>query len=61
MKAKELRQKSKNELEMMLRENRAKLLQLQFDLASRKLKNTHQLSATKKEIARVLSIMKESK
>ncbi len=54
---KELKQKSANELKMMLKENREKLRGLKFDLASRKLKNVHEISVAKKDIARILTIL----
>jgi large subunit ribosomal protein L29 len=59
MKAKELKQKTKGELELMLKENREKLRSLRFDLASKKLKKTDELSKVKKEIARILTVLKK--
>ena len=56
MKTKELRQKPRQELEMMLKEGREKLRQLNFDLASKKLKNTNEIGLMKKQIARILTI-----
>ena len=56
MKAKELKQKPRQELEMMLKEGREKLRQLKFDLASKKLKNTNEIGLIKKQIARILTI-----
>ncbi|MBU1102890.1 50S ribosomal protein L29 [Patescibacteria group bacterium] len=56
MKAKELRQKPRQELEIMLKEGREKLRQLSFDLASKKLKNTNEIGLIKKQIARILTI-----
>ena len=58
-KIKELKQKSANELEMMLRENREKIRQLRFDLASRKLKNTNEIKMVKRQIARLLTLLKK--
>ena len=58
IKAKELRQKSSNELQMMLKENREKLRQLKFDLASKKLKNINELKFLKRQIAQILTILK---
>lgn len=46
---------------MMLKENREKLRGLRFDLASRKLKNVNQIKTAKKEIARILTILKAVK
>lgn len=60
MKAKELRQKTKQELELMLKENQDKLRQLRFDLAAKKFKKTHQLKETKKLIARLLTVLNSS-
>ncbi|HRY52346.1 MAG TPA: 50S ribosomal protein L29 [Candidatus Portnoybacteria bacterium] len=59
MKAKELKQKTNGELELMLKENREKLRSLRFDLASKKLKKTDELSKVKREIARVLTVLKK--
>lgn len=59
MKAKELRQKSKEELRLLLKENREKLRQFKFDLKSKKLKKTDQLGELRKDTARILTILKE--
>lgn len=59
MKAKELKQKTNGELELMLKESREKLRALRFDLASKKLKKTDELSKVKKEIARILTVLKK--
>ena len=59
IKAKELRQKSKQEFEIALKENREKLRGLKFDLASKKLKNARSIGWTKKQIARILTILKQ--
>ena len=58
MKAKELKQKTKDELVLLLREDREKLRLLRFDLAAKKLKKTDGPGKVKKEIARVLTILK---
>lgn len=58
MKAKELRQKTKKELENLLAENRAKLQRLKFDLAAKKLKNSSQIKLLKKDIARILTVIR---
>lgn len=57
IKAKELRQKPVNELQMMLREDREKLRNLKTDLASKKLKNTNQVKVVKKQIAQIMTIL----
>ncbi len=61
MKIKELRQKSKNELEKVLRDNREKLRELRFNLATGKIKNVSQIRKIKKEISRILTILKLNK
>ncbi len=57
MKIKELRQKSKKELSNLLKENRRKVGQLQFDLASKKLKNVRQVRELRRDIARILTLL----
>lgn len=57
MKIAELRQKSKNELEQLLRENREKARNLRFDLAGGKVKNVREIRRIKKDIARILTII----
>jgi large subunit ribosomal protein L29 len=59
MKAKELREKSKEELEKMLGDLKKKLQKLRFDLAEKRLKNVREIRTTKRDIARVLTILKE--
>ncbi len=61
MKAKELRQKSKKELHSLLIEKRNKLLQLKFDLVNKKLKNVREIRETRRDIARILTLIKEMK
>ena len=58
MKIPELRKKSKGELNKLLKQNREKLGTLRFDLISGKLKNHKQIRNTKKDIARILTILK---
>jgi len=59
IKIKELRQKTPQELEMLLRENREKIRQFQFDLANKKVKNTSEIKFVKKQIAQILTILKK--
>lgn len=61
MKASELRKKDKKELEKTVIESRKKLSDLRFKFSSNKLKNTKEISNIKKEIARILTILKEVK
>lgn len=58
-KAKELRQRNRADLEKTLKEERAKLNDLNFKLAGAQLKNVSEFSKTKKNIATVLTILKE--
>lgn len=58
MKASELRQKSKSELQRLLRELREKLRQFRFDLVSGKVKNVREIRQIKKDIARILTILR---
>jgi len=61
MKIVELRQKPKKELERLLKEDREKLRQLNFDLAAGKVKNVREIRGLKKEIARILTLLKIAK
>jgi large subunit ribosomal protein L29 len=54
----ELRQKTKTELQKLLMENREKLRQLRFDLAAGKVKNVREIRMIKKDIARILTLLK---
>lgn len=60
MKAKEFRQKTEKELKDLLQESRYKLGGLQFDLASKKLKNIKQITDLRRDIARILTILNQS-
>jgi large subunit ribosomal protein L29 len=59
MKIEEIRQKPKEELRKLLTENREKLRQLKFDLASGKVKNVREIRQIKKDIARLLTCLKK--
>jgi len=61
MKAKEYQKKTEGELEKMVREDRAKLQQLRFELSSGKVKNVREIRSTRKEIARILTLLKQRK
>lgn len=58
MKTTELRQKSKDELRKILEDDREKLRQLRFDLSAGKVKNVKEVHNLKKEIARILTLLK---
>jgi len=59
MKARELRKKSIEELEISLREMREKLFQITYQHRNKQLDDTHQRMRLKREIARHITIIKE--
>ncbi len=61
MKAAELRKKTKNELNKLLTERRERLRVLRFDLASGRVKNVKEISQLKREVARIITLLKENK
>ena len=61
MKATELRNKSAEELASMLNDLKTELFNLRFQLAINQLDNPHKIKETKKEIARVMTIIAEKK
>ncbi len=61
MDIKELRTLSKEKLNIRLLENREKLRELRFKDSNHQLKNVKEISAVKKEIARILTILNQSK
>lgn len=58
MKFEELTKKSKEELQKTLHDSKEKLGQLKFDLVSGKVKNVSEIRNLKKEIARILTILR---
>ncbi|MBL7150102.1 MAG: 50S ribosomal protein L29 [Candidatus Pacebacteria bacterium] len=58
MKIIELSQKPKNELQILLSEKRERLRQLRFNISSGKVKNVREIRMIKKDIARVLTLLK---
>lgn len=54
---KELRQKKEKELRDLLIQDREKLGQLKFNLASKKLKNVREIRDLRRKIAKVLTIL----
>ena len=61
MKATELRTKSSEELEKMLKDLKSELFTLRFQHAINQLDNPHKIKETKKEIARVMTVIAEKK
>ncbi len=59
MKLVELKQKNKEELKKLLQEDRERLRQLRFDLSAGKVKNVREIRNLKKEIARILTLLKK--
>jgi len=58
VKSTELQKKSKTDLEKLLKEKGDRLRILRFSLASGKIKNTREIRETKKDIARILTILR---
>ncbi|MEK7627370.1 MAG: 50S ribosomal protein L29 [Patescibacteria group bacterium] len=54
----ELKQKQDEDLEKMLVENRRKLFDLRINLNEGKVKNTSDIGKSKKDIARILTVLK---
>ena len=59
MKATELRTKTSEELDALLKDLKTELFNLRFQHAINQLDNPHKISDTKKEIARVMTIISE--
>ncbi len=57
MKIKELREKNKNELQNLLKENKDRLRGMKFDLVSKQLKNTKEIGKVRQTIARIMTIL----
>ena len=60
MKIIELSQKPKNELQALLSEKRERLRQLRFNISSGKVKNVREIRMIKKDIARILTLLKQT-
>jgi len=58
MKASEFRKKTKEELDELLQEKRARIEELKFLLRQKKVKNIQELSGEKKDVARILTLLK---
>jgi large subunit ribosomal protein L29 len=61
MKIKELREKNTEELKKLLSEKREAARKLRFDIASKQIKNVRDLRNSKKDIAKILTLINESK
>ncbi len=61
MKAKEIREMNVDELAGKLKELKSELLNLRFQLAINQLDNPHKIEETKRNIARVMTVIREKK
>ena len=59
MKVNEFSSKNRQELERNFKETREKLRQLRFDLAAGKVKNVREVRKNKKEVARILTALRQ--
>lgn len=60
MKIKEIREKSKEELKIMLKENREAARKVRFDMATKQVKNTREYRNMKRDIARILTLITQN-
>lgn len=61
MKIRELRNKNIEELKKLLIEKKEEVRKLRFDVATKQVKNTRQIRNSKKDIARVETLINEEK
>lgn len=61
MKAKEIREMSSEELENKLKELKSELFNLRFQHAINQLDNPHKIADVKRDIARVMTVLREKK
>lgn len=61
MKIKEIREKNVEELKKLLSEKREAVRKLRFDVAAKQVKDIREIRNSKRDIARILTILKESK
>ena len=61
MKAQEIRAMSSEELEKKLKELKSELFNLRFQHAINQLDNPHRIGDVKKDIARVMTVLREKK
>ncbi len=59
MRARELRDLSTDELDQRIREWKRKHMNLRFQLASGQLQNTAELAKTRRDLARVMTVLRE--
>ncbi len=61
MKIKEIREKNVEELKKLLSEKREAVRKLRFDVAAKQVKDIREMRNSKRDIARILTILKETK
>ena len=61
MKIKELREKNSEELKKLLSEKREHVRKLRFDIAAKQVKNNKELRNTRKDVAKILTLIREAK
>lgn len=61
MKIKEIREKNIEELKKLLSEKREIARGLRFDIATKQVKNVREIRASKRDVAKILTIFKENK
>jgi len=61
MKIKEIREKNIEELKKLLSEKRELVRGFRFDIAAKQVKNVREMRLNKRDIARILTILKETK
>lgn len=59
MNIRDLKNKSVDELQKLLKESQAKLMQLRFDLADKKVKDFSQFTKNKRTVARILTLLRQ--
>ena len=59
MKAEEIREMSERDLRIALEENKEELFNLRFQIATRKIKNHQRIPAVKRDIARIMTALRE--
>lgn len=59
MKIKELKDKNINELKKLLSEKEEAIRMLRFDLATKQVKGTRQIRSAKRDVARILTLIRE--
>ena len=61
MKAKELREQSENQLQVLVKDSKEKLKSLRFSLANKQLKDYSEIKKTKKIVAMAKSVLGEKR